>query len=222
MKSVAFAVVLMVFLPQQIHEENRMQERELPKVLLIGDSISLGYTPHVSRLLEAEAVVFHHPGNAEHTGTGLAMLAEWLGETQWDLIHFNWGLWDLCYRHPDSIQQGNRDKINGTITTTLDQYERNLEQLVLRLKETNAVLIWANTTVVPEGEAGRFVGDDTRYNEVAAKVMKKHDIVVNDLHRQTDQFSADLFVSPGNVHFTNEGYVLIAEKVARQISDSIR
>ena len=30
MKSVAFAVVLMVFLPQQIHEENRMQERELP------------------------------------------------------------------------------------------------------------------------------------------------------------------------------------------------
>ena len=40
---------------------------ELPKVLIIGDSISLGYTPHVVQQLEGRAEVKHHKGNAQHT-----------------------------------------------------------------------------------------------------------------------------------------------------------
>lgn len=138
--------------------------------MIIGDSISSGYTPYVKELLKGEATVERPMGNAQHTRTGLKHLDKWLGKTKWDVIHFNWGLWDLCYRHPDSKVQGNRDKVNGTITTTLEQYEKNLDQLVTRLEKTNATLIWAHTTVVPEKEAGRFVGDDKKYNEVAAKI----------------------------------------------------
>ena len=73
-----------------------------PKALLIGDSISIGYTPHVVAALKGKVEVRHHRGNAQHTGTGLKMLDRWIGETEWDVIHFNWGLWDLCYRHPYS------------------------------------------------------------------------------------------------------------------------
>lgn len=95
----------------------------------------------------------------------------------------------------------------------------NPEQLVLRLKQTNAALIWANTTIVPEGEAGRFVGDDTRYNEVAQRVMERHGIEINDLNKITCEFTPDLFVGPGDVHFTQEGYAVIGAHVAEKISN---
>ncbi len=122
------------------------QRNELPQVLIIGDSISIGYTPHVKQMLLAEANVVHNKGNAGPTENGLKNIDEWIGTTKWDAIHFNWGLHDLCYRHPDSKTQGRRDKINGTISTSLDQYEKNLEILVQRLKKTGAALIWASTT----------------------------------------------------------------------------
>ena len=190
---------------------------ELPKVLIIGDSISIGYTPHVVAALKGKAIVKHHKGNAQHTGTGLKKLDGWVGDTKWDVIHFNWGLWDLCYRHPESKVQGRRDKVRGTLTTSLDQYEKNLDRLAARLKKTGAKLIWANTTTVPEGEAGRKVGDDTKYNEAAARVMKKHDIVINDLNTLTDSFPAELFTAPGNVHFTTDGSKKIGSTVAGKI-----
>ncbi|MCO8121247.1 SGNH/GDSL hydrolase family protein [Stieleria sp. TO1_6] len=192
-------------------------EADLPNVLIIGDSISMAFTPYVVQQLDGKAVVKHHKGNAQHTGTGLAKLDQWIGNTQWDVIHFNWGLWDLCYRHPESKVQGRRDKVNGTVTTSLEQYETNLDELVSRLKRTDAKLIWANTTVVPKEEAGRIVGDDVKYNEVAAKIMKKNGILINDLHSLTKQFSADDFASPGNVHYTQDGY----RKIGQQVTDHI-
>lgn len=193
------------------------EKTELPRVLLIGDSISIGYTKPVIKALEGRAVVRHHKGNAGHTGMGLKNLDRWLGNTKWDVIHFNWGLWDLCYRHPDSRVQGKRDKVNGTVTHTIEQYEKNLEQLVIRLKKTGARLIWAHTTVVPEKEAGRVVGDDRKYNEAAARIMKKHAIPINDLNTLSRSFSPDLFVKPGDVHYKAEGSRKLGKQVAAKI-----
>ena len=191
--------------------------KDLPKALLIGDSISIGYTPHVVKALKGKVQVIHHRGNAQHTSTGLKMVDRWVGETQWDVIHFNWGLWDLCYRHPQSKEQGRRDKKRGTLTTPLDQYEKNLDQLAAHLKKTKAKLIWAHTSTVPEGEAGRKVGDDDKYNEVAARVMKKHGIPINDLNSLTDNFPPELFVKPGDVHYKPEGSKKIGQAVAKEI-----
>ncbi|MDX1759889.1 MAG: SGNH/GDSL hydrolase family protein, partial [Arenibacter algicola] len=90
-----------------------------PKILIIGDSISIGYFSKVKEALATKAIVMHNPGNAQHTGTGLEKIKDWIGKEDWDIIQFNWGLWDLCYRHPDSKVYGNRDKIKGTITYDL-------------------------------------------------------------------------------------------------------
>jgi lysophospholipase L1-like esterase len=79
-------------------------------------------------------------------------------------------------------------------------------------------LIWAETTVVPEGEAGRIVGDDTKYNDIAARVMKQHGIRIDDLHTLTRSFASNLFAGPGNVHYTRDGY----QKIAAQVADRIR
>jgi alkaline phosphatase D len=189
-----------------------------PKVLIIGDSISLGYTPHAVEMLKPLADVRHSKGNSQHTGTGLAKIDSWLGDEKWDVIHFNWGLWDLCYRHPESKVQGRRDKVRGTVTTSLDQYEKNLDKLTARLAKTGAVLIWAHTTVVPDGEAGRKVGDDLKYNAAAERVMKKHGVRINDLNKRTRTFKPELFTAPGNVHFKTPG----SEAIARQVAGEIR
>lgn len=220
--TVCSAGVLAAQVPPAVPPAGKGAEAGLPKVLIIGDSISIGYTPPLVEMLKGEAAVTHHKGNAEHTGTGLRNLDQWLGDTKWEVIHFNWGLWDLCYRHPDSKVQGNRDKVKGTLTTTPEQYEKNLEQLVTRLQQTGATLIWASTTLVPAGEAGRIVGDDKKYNAIAAKVMQKHGIAIDDLYGLTKGFPPALFQKPGDVHYTKEGYRRIAGQVAAEIRKAIK
>ncbi len=196
----------------------------LPNILILGDSISISYTRPVREMLEGVANVVRPmradgrgPDNCGDTTIGMANLDRWLGDMKWDVIHFNWGLWDLCYRNPEVKTQGNRDKVNGSISTSLENYESNLETLVARLKKTGAKLIWASTTLVPEGEVGRFVGDDVKYNAVAAKVMNRHRIPINDLHALSVTFPEDHFIGPGDVHFTEAG----AGKLAKQVIDSI-
>lgn len=195
----------------------------LPRVLIIGDSISIGYTAGVRKKLKGIANVHRVPGNAGHTGMGLANLDKWLHEKNgsWDLIHFNWGLWDLCYRHPEAKNQGNRDKVNGTLTHTPEVYADNLEAIVTRLEKTGATLIFATTTPVPAGEAGRKVGDDKVYNDAAIAVMQKHGVEINDLHAVAAGKMDRYGKKPGDVHFTADGNTALAEAVAKKVSEAL-
>src|SRR5688572_8105941 len=69
----------------------------LPRVLLIGDSISIGYTVPTRERLAGKANV-HRPGvNCGPTTRGVENLDKWLGDKKWDVIHFNFGLHDLRY-----------------------------------------------------------------------------------------------------------------------------
>ena len=100
-------------------------------MLILGDSISIGYTPLVIEALAGKANVSRPKANCGPTTRYLQSLDSWLAgpginhppNTQWDVIHFNAGLHDLCYRHPDAKGYGNRDKVNGTLSVTLEQYE---------------------------------------------------------------------------------------------------
>lgn len=182
----------------------------LPRVLLIGDSISIGYTQPVRMLLQDVCAVHRPDVNCGDTARGLQEIDVWLGEKPWDLIHFNWGLHDLCHRHPDSNVYGNRDKIKGTLSVDLEAYKTNLERLVQSMTHSARRLVWANTTHVPDGEAGRYQGDEIRYNTCAADIMNRFGIPTNDLYALTQSFPPSLFVRPGDVHYTNEGYRKIA------------
>ncbi len=216
MFSVKFLLAFLIALVNAPYR-NPQDEETKPNVLIIGDSISIGYTSEVARLLKEVANVQRPKANCGDTNSGLKNLDQWLGDTKWDVIHFNWGLHDLCYRHPESQVQGRRDKVKGTQSVSLTQYEENLETLVQRLKKTNAKLIWAATTRVPDGEAGRFVGDDSKYNEVARRIMEKHGIPIDDLYAASSRLDASLAVGPGDVHFKKEGYAKLAEQVAESI-----
>lgn len=96
----------------------------------------------------------------------------------WDVIHFNWGVWDATYREPNS------KFYKGRNTTSVEDYEKNLRNLVARLKQTGATLIWASTTPVWKGEPGKPNGDVDAFNAVAAKVMKENGVIIDDLNSQ--------------------------------------
>ncbi|WP_193214319.1 SGNH/GDSL hydrolase family protein [Luteolibacter marinus] len=201
---------------------NPTDDPKLPRVLLIGDSISIGYTVPVRKLLAGKANVHRIPTNGQTAKYGASQLDTWLGKEKWDLIHFNWGLWDLCYRSPKSKNQGHRDKVHGKVSATPEQYRAHLEVAVVRLKATGATLVWASTTPVPENEAGRIKGDELVYNRIAREVMEKHGVAIDDLHARAMRKLPGIAAKPGDVHFTPAGYSFLAEQVASEISSRLR
>ncbi len=175
--------------------------------MIIGDSISLGYTPFVKEYFNEKAIIVHSPGNAGHSGMGLENIREWVGERDWDVIQFNFGLWDLCYRHPDSELYGNRDKVNGEITFSIDEYRANLDSIVTILKEmSDAKLIFVTTTYVPEDEGGRYAKDVKKYNRAAKELMKKHAVLVNDIYKESISIHKMNGIGSDDVHYKEEGY----------------
>jgi len=185
----------------------------LPRVLLIGDSISIGYTLPTRKALEGKANVHRPNANCGPTIRGLQTIDQWLGDGKWDVIHFNWGLHDLKYISP---KRALTDVDKGKQQVPIDQYEANLEKLVLRLKKTGAKLIWCSTTPVPEGAKGRVVGDSAKYNAVAKKVMAKHGVAIDDLYAFAMPRLKEIQL-PANVHFKREGSQALAGQVAASI-----
>jgi acyl-CoA thioesterase-1 len=179
----------------------------LPRVLLIGDSISIGYTVRVRKALEGRANLHRPPTNCGSTASGLGKIDEWLGKGKWDVIHFNWGLHDLKYLKP------------GKQNVPPAKYEANLTRLVKRLKQTGATLIWATTTPVPEKVKSGYARqpkDVDIYNEIALRVMKKHGVRIDDLHAVV-QPDIERLRLPENVHYTSKGYDALAKSVTQSI-----
>ena len=170
----------------------------LPRVLLIGDSISRGYTLAVRKSLAGKANLHRAPANCGPTDTGLKKLPVWLEGGPWDVIHFNFGIHDRATK--DAV------------------YAENLEKLVGQLKATGAKLIWARTTpVINASNAEKFSPDRcVELNSIADEVMKRHLIVVNDLCAFIQPRLAELQL-PSNVHFGEPGYDVLGGKVAAEI-----
>ena len=183
----------------------------LARVLLIGDSISIGYTLPVRELLRGRANVHRVPANASSTGHGLKRLKEWLGDGKWDVIHFNFGLHDA--KLPPE----------GMGHSSLKEYEDNLQKIVADLKATDAKLIWATTTPVPNnGDLGpkRKFADVADYNKVASKVMSDNHVPIDDLNGMITPFLRKV-QRTNDVHFTAEGSTILARQVVASIEKQL-
>jgi acyl-CoA thioesterase-1 len=198
----------------------------LPRVLLIGDSVSIAYTLDVRRELAGIANVHRIPANGGSTRTALGPygLERWLDgpHARWDVIHFNFGLHDLSYRFPDDTDRdaaGNyaTPHNGGRPNVAPDRYADNLRAIVARLQQTGAKLIFATTTPVPESDAGKYVrGSEAPYNEAARAVMLAAGVAVNDLWAFAAPRLAELQI-PRNVHFHARGSAELAKPVAASI-----
>jgi len=190
----------------------------LPRVLLLGDSISMGYTVKVRQLLAGKANVHRPPENCFDSANGLKKLDTWLGGGKWDVVHFNFGLHDNKYVD----DKGTLVAVDqGKVVTTPEQYEKNLRDFVARLKKTGATLIAVTTTPVPAKSNGRVEGSEVAYNARLGTVAKGAGIEVNDLHAFVAK-NADAQQLPANVHFTEKGYDQLAAVVAAKIEAALK
>ena len=198
----------------------------LPDVLLLGDSISIGYTLQVRELLKDKANVFrpskgNRPVNCSGTTRGLRFLDAWLEGREWSVIHFNWGLHDLKHVKTAGGDAKSNDPESPT-QATLEVYTKNMEAIVEKLEATGARLVFATTTPVVEGTLNplRVPEDPVRYNEAALALMKEHSIPVNDLYSFCLPNLKE-WQLPKNVHFRGVGSAALAKKVATVIEDEL-
>lgn len=188
----------------------------LPRVLLLGDSISIGYTLPTRAALKGAANVHRAPANCGPTTRGLQGVDKWLGAGKWDVIHFNFGLHDLKFLGPNGENLADPAAEDSRQQVPPEAYERNLRKLVARLKQTEAKLIWCSTTPVPAGAKGRVVGDSAEYNAIAERVMKENNIPINDLFAFAEP-QLDKIQRPRDVHFTPAGSKQLAAQVAKHV-----
>ena len=203
-------------------------EKSLPNVMLLGDSVSIGYTNFVQEMLKGKANVNRAKDakggfdNCWGTTKGLENLDLWLGDTKWDVIHFNFGLHDLKHVKVAGTGQNSSDP-NDPQQADLKAYKKNLKEIVVQLKVTGAKLIFATTTPYPDKPGGplRRADQPAKYNKVAKKIMKKNNIQINDLHGFALPNLSDL-QPPKDVHFTKEGSKLLAQQVVKSIMTALK
>src|SRR6478735_2647465 len=104
------------------------EDPKLPRVLLIGDSITMGYTQALRELLAGKANVQHPSENCGASRRILGHLDLYLGKKPWDVIQLNCGIHDLTYL--DSAKKVTGPKAGGKPQVTLDEYRANLETIV--------------------------------------------------------------------------------------------
>jgi dienelactone hydrolase/lysophospholipase L1-like esterase len=183
----------------------------LPKVVLIGDSIRLGYAPRVKARLEGKALVVSPPENGGDSSNVLAHLDEWVLREKPDVVHLNCGLHDL-----------KRSKADGRHQVEPDRYAENLHRIVARIREgCDAALIFADTTPILDerharrgADFDRTEADVRRYNGAAVAVMTELGVPVHDLHWVVEQGGPETVLGPDGTHYTDTGSDRLAEAVA--------
>ena len=199
------------------------KDKELPKILIVGDSISGGYFPYVKKNLNGKAELFQAISYDENgkikaccggTTQGVKEIDTYLSEKKWDIIHFNFGLHDI--KHIDPITGKNSKNLSHPHQASPEQYEKNLIEIIEKLKLTGAKLIFATTTPYPDklGKQMRSPGMPKIYNEVAIRVMNNNDIEINDLYGLVLPRMGEL-QKPNNVHFLEKGSEVLAEHITK-------
>ena len=182
----------------------------MQELILIGDSIRMGYQADVIRELTELADVWAPTQNGGNSANILQHLDEWIISRSPDVLHINCGLHDL-----------RKDFDTGEPAIPINQYESNLRALLERiLAETNCTVIWATTTPVNEiwhherKGFDRLEADVAAYNGIARKVAADLDVPINDLFGVITDAGRDSYLTPDGVHFTPEGSALLGKAVA--------
>ncbi len=193
----------------------------LPNVLLIGDSISIGYMLDARKALQGKANVFRPATNCGPTTRGLEQIDQWLGDRKWDVVHWNFGLHDLKYLGANGKNLADPKAEGAHQQVPIDQYQENIETLARRIKRQAEVVIWRETTPVPAGAQGRVAGDSAKYNAAAAKVIAEVGGILTDPMFDYATSVKEL-QRPANVHYTREGSKKLGQHVAEVIEAAMK
>lgn len=209
---------------------------DLPNVLILGDSISLGYTPFVRNRLKGLANVSRPSENCGPSQFYLKKMKTWVGAKHWDVIHVNFGIWDNHYmKGPrDGMDLYRRQVTNNippvakgvairdlgySIRTPVKVYEKNLRTILTYLKGRADHVIFALTTPMPLFQGDDRAGRIPVYNEVACAVCAELGVEVNDLYAVVEH---TLDLQTDGCHFNARGYDRLAQAVCEKVRDALK
>lgn len=152
----------------------------MKKIVLIGDSIRMGYDKYVKEALSEVAEVYYPEENCRFAENVLRYAHEWKDKTgapdDVDLVHWNAGLWDVL-------------ELFGDEPLSTKEYYANVIPRIdrrLRMLYPKAKLVFATSTSVNEGMANpafyRHNSNIEAYNEIAVRALESTDTVINDLY----------------------------------------
>lgn len=170
-----------------------------PGVLVIGDSISIGYTPFVRQALTSYDVV-HNACNAMSSKNGVSKIDSWLElRTSWDVITFNHGMWDAStFAHVSEAD-----------------YEANLHIIAQKIKAKTNRPIFMLTTEVPVNAPNHLDARVIALNAIAVQVMTAEGIPVVDLYSVSKTLISE-HINPAlqnDVHYSSTGSQSLATEV---------
>lgn len=204
-------------------------EPALPTVLVLGDSISIGYTPPLTAELKSVANVVRptaangSPVNCSGTQNGVAKVESWIARVgKPDVITFNFGLHDMKRETRDAAGKVvPSNEATDPPQSDPETYRANLLQIVEKLEATGAKLFFVTTTPVPPGGVSpyRDLGDPLLYNGIARQVVEPRGIEVIDLWSVAA--AKPEWMRPVNVHFSDEGSAGLAAAIAGPVRKSL-
>ena len=193
----------------------------MKKIILLGDSIRMGYDKYAKMALEGVAEVYSPEENCRFTQYMLRFIHKWVGDSGFgedtDLVHFNVGLWDviqIMYDEP---------------ITPIDVYEQYLHRICKRIRECcpKAKIVFATSTPIHQAnyesvkhEFWRSNETIKAYNAVAVKVMKEHGIEVNDLYALMEG-AQDHYFSDRTHYYTKDATEVMTGRVLQVIEEQI-
>lgn len=186
----------------------------MKQILLIGDSIRMGYCEYVKDLLKDRAEVIYPSENCRSSQNIIINLLNWshlCDKEKVEIIHFNCGQWDAAHFNYDL-----------TPLTSLSEYRKNLCAIVQQMKRIfpNAKLVFATTTPMnpayPQTINPRTTEDIIAYNDAAKQVMEEHGIAINDLFLFAENWGPEHYID--YCHMTEISYKCLG----KQVSDFIK
>ncbi|MBQ8233494.1 MAG: hypothetical protein IJZ34_16450 [Lachnospiraceae bacterium] len=192
----------------------------MKKVVLIGDSIRIGYCEYVKEKYEEIAEVFYPNENCRFTTYVLLNLDYWkesmgCGDDV-DCVHWNAGLWDVSERYHDGC------------LVPLEFYKDNVDRICRRIKLLfpNAKMIFATSTPVAELQYEkpyvfcRHNSNIEAYNAAAVEIVKKHGGEINDLYGLLKEAPIE-YHSDATHYSTDKATEVLGNQVFSAISQSL-
>ena len=182
----------------------------MKNIVLIGDSIRMGYDKYVKDSLKEVANVFYPDENCRFAEYTLRFLHEWKAKGEWgddiDLVHWNAGLWDVIELFDDEP------------LSTPEYYENAIKRIDKRIRMLfpKAKVVFATSTAVLDGKFGyefkRHNAIIEKYNSIALKALENTGTVINDLYSLTKD-CPEKYHSDAVHYYTDEGRECIGGRV---------
>ena len=215
-----------------------IEDPRLPRILLLGDSISGGYFPGVRQRLDGQGTVL---GETAFTGQGKAAyrfytspaalreggLATFLAERgPFDIVHFNMGIHEFAWVNAPNYLKGKKltEADPAHVKTEADAYAARLRDVVALIRKAGAVPVFATSTATKaDGVIAHFpyyLSNCQAFNAAAERTMRELDVRVVDIYGLI-QPRIEEFISGDLIHFKPEASAEMATLIAAQLRDKL-